>query len=96
MRATPSVMALNLCNLRGIIRLATYIATTVTLVVAGKRWFLMLAPLLVQRSCIASIAATKVATKGAGRAIELTVLARQHLCARPHAKLVESYLPKFS
>jgi hypothetical protein len=45
MKATPSVMALNLCNLDGIIRLATYIATTVTLVVAGKRRLLMLAPL---------------------------------------------------
>ena len=89
-------MALNLCNLRGIIRLATYIATTVTLVVAGKRWLLMLAPLLVQRSCIASVAATKAATKGAERAAVLTVLARQTPRARPHAKLAESCLPKFS
>ena len=89
-------MALNLCNVRGIIRLATYIATTVTLVVAGKRWLLMLALLLVQRSCIASVAAAKAATKGAERAAELTVLARQTPRARPHAKLAESCLPKFS
>jgi predicted N-acetyltransferase YhbS len=43
-------MALNLCNLDGIIRLATYIATTVTLVVGGKRRLLMLAPLSVHES----------------------------------------------
>ena len=89
-------MALNLCNLDGIIRLATHIATTVTLVVAGKRWLLMLAPLLVQRSCIASIAATKAASKGAERAAVLTVPARQTSRARPHPKLAESCLPKFS
>ena len=89
-------MALNLCDLRGIIRLATYIATTVTLVVAGKRWLPILAPLLVQRSFIASVAAAKAATKGAERAAVLTVLARLTPHARPHAKLAESCLPKFS
>jgi predicted N-acetyltransferase YhbS len=43
-------MALNLCNLDGIIRLAKYIATTATLVVGGKRRLLMLAPLSVHES----------------------------------------------
>ena len=43
-------MALNVCNLGGIIRLATYIATTVTLVVAGKPRLLMLTPLSVHES----------------------------------------------
>ena len=43
-------MALNLCNSDGIIRLATHIATTVTLLVAGKPRFLMLAPLSVDES----------------------------------------------
>ena len=89
-------MALNLCNLSGIIRLATYIDTTVTLVVAGKRWLLMLAPLLVQGSCTASVAAATAATKGAERAAVLTVLERLTPHARPHAKLAESCLPKFS
>ena len=43
-------MALNLCDSDGIIRLATHIATTVTLVVAGKPRLLMLAPLSVDES----------------------------------------------
>ena len=43
-------MALNLCNLDGIIRLATHIATTVTLAVGGKRRLLMLAPVSAHES----------------------------------------------
>jgi len=81
-------MALKLCKLHGITRLATIIASTVTLANTGELWPPAGVALWVQRSCVAS--------RDAKQALEVTVMLSQIPRAQPHAKLAENLLPKLS